>query len=324
VTDRLRNLADGWREIATLSDEQLVDLVRTDKIDVLVDLSGHTDLERLAAFAWRPAPVQFSWLGYVATTGMQSIDYIFTDKYFTPDQEAEKFYTEKPVYLPVYRVFRPEAELEIKPLPGLKNGYITFGSFNNFLKLNNNVLELWADLLNQVPNSRFAVIVSAKGAAEYVTNFFGSRGISEDRLMIFNQLSMSHFLQLHWHVDLALDPFPFNGATTSFHGLWMGVPMISMVGPRVVSRSGLSLLAPLGLEEFVVHSPAEYIEKAKYWANNLDRLAEIRDGLRARLKKSPLLDEIEFTRNFEAGFRRCWQEWCATQIAKPSDESVLA
>lgn len=314
ATKRLKQLSDGWCDVTRMSNEQMANQIRDDRIDVLVDLSGHTGFERLAVFAWKPAPVQFTWLGYVATTGMSSIGYTFTDKYYTPDQTAEQYYVEKPVYLPVYRVFRPVGELEVKPLPALDNGYITFGSFNNFLKLNHEVLELWAELLRQIPDSRFAVIVNAKESIDYVKQFFGSRGISEDRLLIFTRLNMSHFLQLHWHVDLALDPFPFNGATTSFHGLWMGVPMISMIGQRVVSRTGYSLLGPLGLEEFVARTPTEYIDKAKYWAANLDRLAEIRAGLRERLKRSPLLDEAAFTRSFEAGFRNCWREWCAGQV----------
>lgn len=313
VTLRLKDMADCWRDVRSLNDEELAQQIHADQIDILMDLTGHTADNRLPVFAWKPAPIQFTWLGYVVTTGMSSIDYIFTDRHYTPDAEAESYYSEKPVYLSTYRVFRPEADLPVGELPALSKGYVTFGSFNSFIKISEQVLALWARLLNEIPDSRLSIIVAAKESVDYVKAFFAERGVAEERLMIFNRLSMSHFLQLHNHVDVALDSFPFTGFTTSFHGLWMGVPMITMVGNRIVSRSGLSLLAPLGLEEFAVYSQDEYIEKAKYWVQNLHRLADIRAGLRDQLRNSTLMDEISFTRDFEAGFRRCWQDWCAKQ-----------
>lgn len=313
ITARLKAGADCWRDVRDLSDDELAKQIRDDEIDVLVDLTGHTADNRLLVFARKPAPVQFTWLGYVVTTGMRSIDYIFTDRYYTPDAEAESFYTEKPVYLSTYRVFRPETDMAVRELPARNNGYVTFGSFNSFIKITEQVLELWARLLNEVPNSRLSIIVTARESVDYVKRFFGERGVTEDRLMIFNRLNMSHFLQLHHHVDIALDSFPFTGFTTSFHGLWMGVPMITLVGNRIVSRTGLGLLAQLGLEDFAAYSTDEYIERAKYWAANLDRLAEIRVGLRDMLKASPLMDEAGFVRDFENGFRQGWQAWCASR-----------
>lgn len=313
TTERLKEMADCWRTVRNLSDEELAQQIHDDAIDILVDLSGHTADNRLPIFARKPAPVQMTWLGYVVTTGMSSIDYIFTDRYYTPDAEAESYYSEKPVYLSTYRVFRPEAEIPVGELPALAKGYVTFGSFNNFIKITEQVLELWARLLNEVANSRLSIIVSAKESVDYVKRFFAERNIEEGRLMVFNRLTMGHFLQLHNHVDVALDTFPFTGFTTSFHGLWMGVPTITLVGNRIVSRTGLGLLAPLGLEDFAAYSQDEYVEKAKYWAANLDRLAETRSGLRDRLKSSVLMDELGFVRDFEDAFRRCWHEWCAKQ-----------
>lgn len=313
ITERLESMADCWREVRSLKDEELARQIYEDQIDILVDLSGHTGGNRLPVFARRPAPVQMTWLGYVVTTGMDSIDYIFTDRYYTPDKEAEAFYSEKPVYLSTYRVFRPEIDIPVGGLPALNNGYVTFGSFNNFIKITDQVLEVWARLLNEVPSSRLSIIVSAKESIDYVKRFFFDRNIAEERLMVFNRMAMGHFLQLHNHVDVALDTFPFTGFTTSFHGLWMGVPTITLVGNRIVSRTGLGLLAPLGLGDFAAYSQDEYIETAKYWAANLERLAEIRNGLRERLKLSVLMDEASFVRDFEDALRRCWRDWCAKQ-----------
>ncbi len=310
ISVRLKTEADVWRDVYKLSDEQLAQQIREDRIDVLVDLSGHTAYHRLAVFARAPAPVQVTWLGYGPTTGMATMDYAFTDRHFCPDAAAESLFVEKVVRMPVYRVFRPGAELELRPLPALKNGYITFGSFNNFIKLNIEVLDLWARLLCRVPDSRLAIIVGARESVDYVKHQFAERGVDPERLMIYNRLDMSRFLQLHWHVDLALDPFPFNGATTSFIGMWMGVPMITMAGSKVGARTGVSLLGPLGLDEFIAHSPEDYIERASYWAAHPERLAEIRTGLRDRLRQSPLMDEAAFCRSFEQTLRDCFRRWC--------------
>lgn len=313
VTLRLKALADGWRDVSGLRSAELVELIREDGIDLLIDLTGHTANNRLTTFAWKPAPVQFTWLGYGPTTGMDTIDYIFTDRYYTPNEEEEQFFSEKPVYLNCYRVFKPPFELPVNPLPALEKGYVTFGSFNSFNKVSHEQLLLWSDILLKVPESRLSIIVNAKESVDYVKQLMLSQGIAEERLMIFTRLRYDHFLQLHSHVDIALDCYPFTGFTTSFNGLWMGVPMITMTGVRMCSRTGLGLLGPLGLESFVSHSREEYVEKACYWAENLDRLAEIRAGLRDQLTQSILMDGVAFTRDFESILRRCWVDWCTKQ-----------
>lgn len=315
VTRRLKSMAEGWRDVTGLNDAELVEQIRADGIDLLIDLTGHTANNRLPMFAWKPAPVQFTWLGYGPTTGMSAIDYIFTDRYYTPNAEEEKYFSEKPVYLECYRVFKPPFELPVNALPALEKGYVTFGSFNSFNKVSHSQLLLWSEILLQVPDSRLSIIVNAKETVDYVKELMTSRGIAEERLMIFTKLRYDHFLQLHNHVDIALDCYPFTGFTTSFNGLWMGVPMVTMVGVRMSSRTGLGLLAPLGLEAFVSHSPEEYVAKACYWAKNLDQLAEIRTGLRDKLKHSILMDATAFTRDFESILRRCWADWCSQQAA---------
>lgn len=313
VTLRLKKLASEWRDISALNDAELSALIRQDGVDLLVDLTGHTSANRLSMFAMKPAPVQFTWLGYGPTTGMKAIDYIFVDRYYVPDQLEERFFAEKPLYLNTYRVFRPPLDLPVSELPALSKGFVTFGSFNSFNKISEELLLLWADIVAAVPNSRFAIIVNARESIDLVKKTFASRGVAEDRLLIFTKLKYDHFLQLHHHVDIALDCYPHAGFTTSFNGLWMGVPMISRIGPRMASRTGLGLLGPLGMEEFVADSQEQYLERAVYWANNLPRLAEIRSGLRERLKASVLMDHVVFTRDFEAALRRTWRTWCQQQ-----------
>lgn len=312
-TAAIRALADHWREVCKLSDEELAQLIRRDGIDVLIDLSGHTIDHRLLALARKPAPVQITWLGYGLTTGMQAMDYVLLDRYYAPEHTAEKVYVEKPVYLPVYRTFRPESELPVNTLPALSNGYVTFGSFNNFIKLTEDVLDVWAQLLHRVSNSRLFIIVGSEELISNVTEFFGGRGISANRLIVRSRMNLQDYLQAHHLVDVALDPFPFNGATTSFHSLWMGVPVITLLGSRIASRTGLSLLGPLGLEAFVANNRQEYLACGEYWAGNLPQLDTIRQGLRQRLRVSPLMDEVGFTQAIEHAYRQCWREWCHTQ-----------
>lgn len=315
VTDKLQAMSDGWRDIALLSDELLARQIHDDKIDILIDLSVHSAKNRLSMFAWCPAPVQISWLGYPATTGVSGVDYIALDRHYLPPAEHGQFCVEKPLLLNSYRVFRPHEDmnkLPIKPLPAMEKGYVTFGSFNDFIKIDSRVLNMWVALLERLPTARLAMIVNARESLDYLKRFFTDRGITEDRLLLFTKLSFSHFLQLHYHVDVALDTYPFTGLTTSMHGLWMGVPAITLAGARTTSRSGLSLLAPLGLDDFVATTEQEYLDKACFWAENLPLLAQIRAGLREKLKSSVLMDEPAFARDFEAALHRCWQDWCSS------------
>lgn len=313
VTVRLESMANGWRDVPLLSDAALAQQIHEDRIDILIDLSVHTSHNRLPVFAWRPAPLQMTWLGYPATTGLREVDYILLDRHYLPPAESGPFAVETPLLLNGYRVYQPLPDmhkLPIKPLPALEKGYVTFGSFNDFNKVDSLVLDTWAELLNRLPTARLAMIVHARESITHVQQYLGERGIAAERLMLFTKLSFSHFLQLHYHVDIALDTFPFTGLTTAMHGLWMGVPAITLAGERSTSRSGLSLLAALELEDFAASSREHYIERACFWAAHLPQLNEIRLGLRERLQASPLMDYPAFARDFETTLRRAWQQWC--------------
>lgn len=315
VSDAMRALVDGWHNVAQLSDAELAGLIRSHGIDLLLDLGNHSPDNRLPVFAWRPAPVQLSWLGYASTTGMQRIDYLLTDRYYTPDV-ARSGSVERPAMLETYRVFRPSAamQLPVGPLPALRNGYLTFASLNSFIKIAPDLLALWAELLLQLPSARLIVMVQAPESVASVQDFFASRGIAAERVEVHSRLKLDAFLALHDRVDIALDSYPFGGMTTTVHSLWMGVPTLSLAGERMLSRSGLSLLAPLGLAEgFVVTSREAYLQHACDWSRQLAPLAELRAGLRERLQQSILMDEPAFARDFAATLRRCWQEWCASR-----------
>ncbi len=215
-----------------------------------------------------------------------------------------------------YRVFRASAEMDVpvETLPALRNGYLTFGSFNNFIKISTDVLSLWVELLQQVPDARLVMIVQARESIEYVQDFFAQRGIAPQRVQVHWKLRFDKFLALHNEVDIALDTWPFGGLTTTLHGMWMGVPILTLAGERMLSRSGLSLLAPLELDrDFVAYSRAEYVQKAQQWSRQIPQLAELRAGLRQRLQQSILMDEPGFARDFESRMRACWSEWCAKQ-----------
>lgn len=300
-TERFKQQASAWRDVLTLSDTQLAQQIRDDAIDVLVDLNNHSGGNRLPVFALRPAPVQVSWLGYPATTGMDAMDYILVDRYYAPDDSMAAFCSEKLAWLQSYRALQPppEMDLPVSPLPMLERGHVTFGSFNSFVKISQDVLLLWAELLSQIDNARLVMIVHAAESLDYVRHFFAERGIAAERLTLFTKLRYEQFLKLHQQVDIALDTYPFTGMTTSINGLWMGVPMITQVGERMLSRSGLSLLAPLGLEDFVADSREAYLQKALYWSQQPQQLAQIRAGLRQRLQQSVLLDGKAFTNNLQ-------------------------
>jgi len=320
VTARLRKLSDQWRDIARLTDEQVAALVREDKIDLLVDLAGHTARHRLLVFARKPAPVQLTWLGYPNTTGQETIDYRITDAVCDPLGKTDPFYSEKLLRLPEgFSCYRPADEApDVGPLPALKNGYITFGSFNHFAKINPPVLDLWAQLLARLPGSR--LLLKARSLADpetaaYVKDVFARRGVAEDRVTLrHDELSVADQLGLYRGVDLALDPFPYNGTTTTCEALWMGVPVVTLAGQTHVSRVSASLLTSLGRSEWITHSESEYLGKCVALAADLSALAQDRAGQRERMRRSPLCDATRFTVQLETALRECWRQWTADPL----------
>lgn len=315
VTLRLRELCDEWVEAPLMSPQELAARVRADGIDLLVDLSGHTAGNRLAAFALRPAPVQLTWLGYVSTTGLRAIDYRITDRWIDP-AGYEAHSTERLLRLDgcslCYRP--PAASPEVAPLPALARGHVTFGSFNGVVKLSGRCIALWARLLHAVPGARLLVksrtlddaFVRARVAAR-----FAAAGIEAARLELRGgQAETRSHLEQYAEVDIALDPLPYNGVTTTCEALWMGVPTLSLAGTTHAGRFGRSLLSAAGVPELSPASEAGFVAIGTMLAADLQRLAAVREGLRSRLAASPLMDEIGFARRMEAAYRSAWARSC--------------
>ncbi len=319
VTERFKKCVVAFKRIFTKTDEGAAELIRKDEIDILVDLAGHTSGGRLLVFARKPAPIQVTWLGYPNTTGLDAIDYRFTDAKADPPGLADRLCSEKLIRLPdtAWCYMPLSGSPEIAPLSALKNGYITFGSFNNRAKLAEPLLELWARLLRQVPGSKLLLknqSMASQSVREKLARFFNERTIGADRLELVRPESTTHkHLEWYHRVDIALDSYPYHGTTTTCEATWMAVPTVSLLGEAHVSRVGLSLLATVGLEDLVAHSPNEYVSKTAALANDLPRLSDIRQGLRPKMQASALMDAVRFARNIEITYRQMWRKWCENQ-----------
>jgi len=317
VTERLRAAADVWRDVAMLTDEQLAQAVREDQIDILVDLTMHMAGCRLLAFARRPAPVQATYLAYCSTTGLDAIDYRLTDPYLDPPGGEERCYSEQSVRLPdTYWCYRPLAETPpVAPLPALAAGRVTFGCLNQFCKVSATTLDTWSHLLRAVPQSRLLLHAYEGEHRDRTRTRLAGLGVDPDRLTFVGFLSATDYFELYQQIDVALDPFPYGGGTTSCDALWMGVPVVSLAGRTAVGRSGLSILSNVGLPELVVSGVEQYVELAATLAQDLPRLSELRLTLRHRMQQSPLMDAPRFARNVETAYRTMWQRWCAAQAS---------
>jgi predicted O-linked N-acetylglucosamine transferase (SPINDLY family) len=298
--------SDLWRNTVGLSHDELADQIRADGIDILIDLAGHTVDNRLPVMGRRPAPVQVTWLGYPNTTGVSTIDYRLTDRFADPDG-ADAAYSEKLVRLPdAFFVYHPPAAAPpVSPLPMKTNGQITFGSFNNIAKITQSVGKLWADLLRALPEAKLIIAGVSSTASERLRDM--STGSADQRIEIVESKNLEEYLKLHDRVDIALDPFPWAGHTTTCHALWMGVPTITLAGPTALSRAGVSLMANLGMEnKWVASTPEQYIQLAIDWSKRPEDLAIVRASLRDRMQLSPLMDAKRFTKNLEAQLRQLW------------------
>jgi protein O-GlcNAc transferase len=319
VTQRLRACLPEWNRVVGLSDDALAAKIRADKIDILIDLSGHTGGHRLATFARKPAPIQCGWIGYLGTSGMQCMDYYLADPFFLPPGEFNQFFTERLLQLPVIAPFQPnEAAPSINPLPALANGCITFASFSRMGKLSAEVITLWSKLLNALPGSRMLLgAMASEREFAAPTAWFAANGIHADRLEFHFGARMDAYLQLHHRVDICLDPFPFTGATTTGHALWMGVPTLTLAGHTAPGRLGAAMLQHAGLESFVACGHDDFVAKGLRWSRDLKSLAQLRASLRDRFRQSSLGQPEVFAHGLAQTLRGIWQKWCSEYLQTP-------
>jgi predicted O-linked N-acetylglucosamine transferase (SPINDLY family) len=313
ATARFEDAADQWRVIFGRQDQEVCETIRRDAIDILVDLDGHIDGNRLLVFARKPAPVQVTYLGYQNTTGMSAMDYRLTDAHADPAGMSDAYYTEKLVRLPQsFFCYRPDpAAPPVGALPAVGRGFVTFGSFNNFSKVTPEVLRTWAEVLRAVDRSRLVVVAhSTPWLSHYVSEIFERRGVDPRRVELTRRRPHEEYLKLIADVDVALDAFPFNGHTTTCNSLWQGVPVVMMLGQTYASRFGSTALVNLGLAELLAETQDQYVEIARSLAGDLEKLGELRAGLRARMRASPLLDAQGFARHVETAYRGMWHQWC--------------
>ncbi|HUV49877.1 MAG TPA: tetratricopeptide repeat protein [Anaerolineae bacterium] len=317
VTERLKVEADNWFSIVGKSDEDVAEQIRRDGIDILVDLAGHTAKNRLLVFAYKPAPIQVTWLGYGSTTGMSAIDYRFTDEVADPVGEADNLHSEELIRLESgFLCYKgDESAPEISRLPCLERGYITFGNFNNLTKTTPEVVKFWSDILHALPNAHFLMksrqLKDEEVKAKY-QGMFEKEGISGDRIELFGWLpNKKDHLGLYSKIDIGLDPFPYNGTTTTCEALWMGVPVVTMLGDRHFGRVGASILKHVGLGELIANDPKSYVEIALQLSMDIEKLAALRNGLRDQMINSPLCDASAFARNVEEAYIRMWERYVA-------------
>ncbi len=311
LSARLRTHFAKWTSLSRLSDREAAQQIYADGIQVLIDLSGHTAYSRLPMFAWRPAPLQISWLGYFASTGMDEIDYLLADPHVVPPAEEDHF-CEAVWRLPeTYLCFTPpESSLETKSLPALSHGAITFGCFNNLNKVNDRVLQVWATILRALPTARLLLktaLLDDEATRTRLRQCFGELGVGSERLLLAGHSPRSELLATYHQVDIALDPFPYPGGTTSVEALWMGVPVITRRGNRFLSHVGETIAVNAGLSDWIADDDQQYVAQALARAGDLAALAALRSRLRSRLLASPLFDAERFARHFAAALHDMWR-----------------
>jgi predicted O-linked N-acetylglucosamine transferase (SPINDLY family) len=313
LTELFRGHADAWRDVADRTDEQLAQVVREDRIDILVDLTLHMVGNRLLVFARKPAPVQVTFGGYPSTTGMSAIGYRLTDPYLDPPGQHDDHYSEESVrFFDSFWCYDPlDQEPSLNPLPALANGSVTFGCLNHFGKVNWPVLRLWAEVMRAVADSRLLLLTPEGPQRQSTLDRLTEEGVSPERVTFVGHQTRQAYLGLYHHIDVVLDTFPYNGHTTSLDALWMGVPVITLVGQTAVGRAGLSQLTNLGLPELIGDTPEDFVRIAANLAGDLSRLGDLRATLRARMEASPLMDVKRFAQGIEAAYRGMWQRSCA-------------
>lgn len=317
VTSRLKTKFDHWQDIRHVSDDDAADMIENDRIDILIDLAGHTGKNRLLVFARKPAPIQVTWLGYPATTGIQAIDYRITDHYAEPEGMTEHLNAETLWRLP--DIFCCYGAHESNPAvighpPFEDNGYITFGCFNNFTKVTDDVLKTWARILNQVPNSRLLLEIVGIDGPKYkqeTETRIRASGLPLEGVIFEPRRKENQFV-LYNKIDIALDPFPCAGGTTSMDTMWMGVPFVTLAGHHFVSRMGVTILTNVGLPDLIAQNLDDYVEKAVFLATDREKLKSIRHNLRHKVENSPMMNQMTFAQDIEHAYREMWKKYCLT------------
>lgn len=312
VSERLKGYFKGWHCIETLTDKDAAALIYQSKVDILIDLSGHTAGNRLSLFAWKPAPIQISWIGYFASTGLEEMDYMLPNTALSPP-EFESHYIEQQWHIKSAACLQvPEFDVDVAELPASHNGFVTFGSFHSLAKISDLVIETWCEILHQTPNSK--LFFKCKELVdihfrEHLIDQCKRLGIEQDRLIIEEGSPLSEYFEAYNRVDIGLDPFPYNSGTVGYHSLWMGVPYIALQGDRILSRIGYSNLSQVGLSHLVANDRTRYVEIAVDLASNIEQLASIRKGLREVALNSALFDGRKMANELEHVFSDMWQRY---------------
>jgi predicted O-linked N-acetylglucosamine transferase (SPINDLY family) len=315
MTALFQQNADRWRDIALLSDDQVADQIRQDQIDILIDLALHTGHNRLLIFAREPAPVQVTFAGYPSSTGLTAIDYRLSDPWLDPVGADESIYSEQTIRLPnSFWCYDPLdcRDIPVNPLPALSSGSITFGCLNNLCKVNDDVLTLWCKVLQQVQNSRLLLLAPMGSYRQRTLECFGEKQIEQSRIEFIPRQSREAYLKTFHRIDLGLDTFPYNGHTTTLDSLWMGVPVIALIGSTPVARAGWCQLSNLGLGDLAAQTPDQFVQIAAALATDMPKLEQLRSTLRQKMEQSPLMDAPRFTKNIESAYRQMWRKWCET------------
>jgi predicted O-linked N-acetylglucosamine transferase (SPINDLY family) len=313
VTQRLRSRCAAWREVAAMSDQQLAEQIRADGVDVLVDLAGHLGHNRLRAFALRPAPVQVTYLGYQTTTGLSAIDYRLTDAHADPTGMTESQYVERLARLPEsFFCYRPADDAPpVVPPPARQNGHVSFGFLNHLAKLSEPMVQAVAQILARLPNSRFLILTHGADPFHAATRArFAAHGAEPARIQFLQRGPRRQYLQHYASIDIALDPFPFCGHTTTCDGLWQGVPAVTLAGANYAGRMGVSVLTNLDQHQWIAPTSEEYVDTSLRFAADLSALADLRASLRDRMSDASILNGARFTRHLEDTYRFMWRRWC--------------
>jgi len=310
MTARLKPCFAAWTSLVGLSDEAAARRIHDDGVHIAIDLAGHTGHSRLPLFAWKPAPVQVTWLGYFATTGVAQIDYVIADPWTLP-VEQERYFTERVWRLPRTRLCfaAPDPPVAVSTLPALASGRVTFGCFNHLSKVNDSVVALWARLLGALPGSRLALrskLLAQASVRQQTAARFAALGIGEDRLLLQGPVSRAEYLAGYQVVDIALDPFPYTGGATTAEALWMGVPVLTLAGEHFLSRQGVGLVTNAGLTDWVAQGTDDYVARALRHAADLPALAALRTRLREQVLASPLFDGAAFAHAMQDALQGMW------------------